>query len=430
MDFISSEEKVDLIDSFNGIEVYRVAVEKFKTNSINIFFLDNLSKENATKNALIPAVLRRGTGKHKSFREIALYLEELYGASFDCAVSKKGEYQIMQYYIDHVSDRYTGTDTNLFDDCFNLLLEIITEPLLENGTFRKDYLDQEKDNLKKIIEARMNDKVQYAVERCFEEMCKGEPFEIYENGSIEDLNKIQEADLFNHYKYILESLPMKVFISGDTDDNKIQSAITKLKKLKRSNIKDLSQPVISKPKRDINYVTEKLDVSQGKLSIGFRTNTAPDEKDYYSLVVFNSILGGGIHSKLFQNVREKESLAYYAFSRLEKFKGLMMISCGIEINQKDKAKDLILKQVEDIRQGNISDYEYDSSIKSIKTGLESLKDSQLAIVDFYLSQKISNTRDTLKSLYEKFEAVTRDEIVEVAKKVELDTIYFLTSENQ
>ncbi|KNY24931.1 M16 family metallopeptidase [Pseudobacteroides cellulosolvens] len=259
---------------------------------------------------------------------------------------------------------------------------------------------------------------------------QGEPFEIYENGFIEDLNKIQEADLFNHYKYILESLPMKVFISGDVDDSKVQSAIAKLKNLKRSNIKDLSQPVINKPKKDTNFVTEKLDVSQGKLSIGFRTNTAPNEKDYYSLVVCNSILGGGIHSKLFQNVREKESLAYYAFSRLEKFKGLMMISCGIEISKKDKAHELILKQLEEIRQGNISDYEYDSSIKSIKTGLESLKDSQLAIVDFYLSQKISNTNDTLKSLYEKFEAVTRGEIVNAAKKVEIDTVYFLTSENQ
>ncbi|HEY9062395.1 MAG TPA: pitrilysin family protein [Pseudobacteroides sp.] len=430
MDYKSSEEKVDIIDSFNGIEVYKVMVDKFKTNSINIFFQDNLSKENATKNALVPAVLRRGTKKHKTFKDIALYLEELYGASFDCAVNKKGEYQLIQFYIDHVSDKYTGSDTNLFEDCTNLLLEVITEPLVENGAFKKDYLEQEKENLKKIIEGRMNDKVQYAVERCFEEMCKGEPFEIYENGSIEDLNKIQEADLFNHYKYILESLPMKVFISGDVDDSKIQSAIAKLKNLKRGNIKGLSQPIINKPKKDTNFVTEKLDVSQGKLSIGFRTNTASHDKDYYSLVVCNSILGGGIHSKLFQNVREKESLAYYAFSRLEKFKGLMMISCGIEVSNKDKAYNLILKQLEEIRQGNISDYEYDSSIKSIKTGLESLKDSQLAIVDFYLSQKISNTSDTLKSLYEKFEAVTRDEIVKASQKVEIDTVYFLSSENQ
>ncbi|MDP4179789.1 MAG: pitrilysin family protein [Bacillota bacterium] len=427
MSNLNSEEKVAIIDSFNGIEVYRVYADKFKTNSINIFFQDELSKENAAKNALVPAVLRRGTSRRKSSREIAFYLEELYGSAFDCAVSKKGEYQIIQFYADYVSDKYTGNNTNLFKDCLELLFEIITEPLLENGAFKKDYLEQEKDNLKKIIEGRMNDKVQYAVERCFEEMCKGEPFEIYEYGSIEDLNKIDAGSLYDHYKYILESLPMKVFISGDMEDAKIEYAIKMLKTLKRGNIKDLASPQIIKNVADTRTVTEKLDVSQGKLSIGFRTNTTPSEKDYYSLVVCNSILGGGIHSKLFQNVREKESLAYYAFSRLEKFKGLMLISCGIETANKDKAFDVIMKQIEEIRQGNISDYEYDSSFKSIKTGLESLKDSQLSIVDFYLSQKISNTTDTLKTLYEKFEAVTRDDIVAAAKKVKLDTVYFLTS---
>jgi len=421
------EEKVKKIDSFKGIEVYRVFADKFKTNSINIFFQDNLSRENAAKNALVPAVLRRGCKKYESFKEIALYLEELYGAAFDCGVSKKGEYQIIQFYMDYVSDRYTGKNTNLFSDCLNLLFEIVTKPLLVDGTFKKDFVDQEKDNLRKLIEGRMNDKVQYAVERCFEETCKNEPFEIYEYGSVSDLDSIDPANLYERYRFMLESMPMKIYISGDMEDSKVDEAIKMLKTLKRSDVFELSKLNIMTHEGEVKNVVESLEVSQGKLSLGFRTNTMPNEKAYYDLVVCNSILGGGIHSKLFQNVREKESLAYYAFSRLEKFKGLMVISCGIEIDKKDRAYKVILEQLEEIRKGNISDYEYDSSLKAMQTGLESLKDSQLSVVDFYFSQTIAKTNDSLNSLIEKLKSVTREEVVQAAKRIKLDTVYFLTS---
>ncbi len=424
---VLSENQISEIASFNGIKVYQIKTNKFKTNSINIFFHDNLSRENASKNALLPAVLRRGSVNFPTIQDISLYLEELYGAAFDCGVTKKGENQIVQFYLDFISDKYANGKADLTNKAFDLLFEIITQPVTENGVFKKEYMEQEAKKLKELIESRVNDKVQYGVDKCLEVMCENEPFGIFDYGNIEDINKIDAANLHDHYKYFLETLPVYVFISGDIVDEQINYIVDKLKKINRGNIKTLPQVSVEKHVSEVREVTEHMNVNQAKLSIGFRTNTDPKSEEYYKLMVYNSILGGGLHSKLFQNVREKNAMAYYVFSRLEKFKGLMVISGGIEISNKDKAYDVIMKQLEDMKNGVISDYEFEASIKSIETGINSLKDSQLQVVDFNLSQIIAGTQDSPDDIIEKVKKVTRQDVIDVAKKIEMDTVYFLTS---
>lgn len=420
-------EQVEKIISFNGINVYKINQNRFKTNTINIFFHDSLTKENASLNALMPAVLRRGCERFPTFKDIALYLEELYGAVFDCGVAKKGERQIIQFYAEYIADRYTLEDEGLLDKVFSLLVEIITQPVLVNGIFKEDYVTSEKENLKRLIESRVNDKVQYAVERCFEEMCTEEPFGIYDYGSIEDIEKIDSKALYQHYTKALQTMPADIYFTGDIDNSKIIELSEKLKKLERTNIKNIGMGEIDKDIKEVKNITEKMNVNQGKLTMGFRTYIAPGSEEYYSLMVYSTVLGGGMHSKLFQNVREKASLAYYAFSRLEKFKGLMVISSGIESENKDKAIEIINEQLEDIKQGKITDYEYDSTLKSIETGIKSLKDSQLQMVDFYMSQDLTGQGDNFESLVEKIKKVTREDIVKAAKNIKLDTVYFLTS---
>lgn len=419
------EETALKIASFKGMEVFQIHSGKFKTNSINIFFLDTLSPENVTKNALIPAILRRGCRRFPSFREIALYLEELYGASFDCGIAKKGEQQVIHFYMEFISDRYTGEDARLFERASDLLLEIITEPVLDGVTFRKDYLRQEKDNLRRLIEGRINDKMQYSSERCFEEMCREEPFGIYEYGNTDDLDKIDESVLFDQYKTMLASYPAKVFISGDVGPDKAGLLVQKLTGIKRKAVKRIEAANVKKDIGEVRNVTEKMDVNQGKLALGFMTSTCSKDPDYYSLMVYNGILGGGTHSKLFRNVREKASLAYYVFSRLDKFKGLMLVGSGIEPENKDLAEGIIMEQLEEMRKGNISAEEFDATLLTIETGIRSLRDSQLQMVDFYLSQAISGTCDTFDSLLEKIKAVSVSDVARVAGKVRLDTVYFL-----
>ena len=422
-----SDSQVLEIASFNGIKVYQIKTDKFKTNSVNIFFHDNLSREKASKNALLPAVLRRGSVNFPTIQDISLYLEELYGATFDCGVTKKGENQIIQFYLDFICDKYASGETDLTKKAFDLLFEIITNPVTENGVFKKEYVQQEAKNLKELIESRVNDKVQYGVDKCLEVMCENEPFGIYDYGTIEDIDTINESNLYEHYKYFLETLPVYVFVSGDINDEKIGYIIDKLKQIKRGEIKNIQSANVEKHVSQVREVVERMNVNQAKLSIGFRTNIEPNSDNYYKLMLYNSILGGGIHSKLFQNVREKNGMAYYVFSRLEKFKGLMVISSGIEISNKDRAYDVIVKQLEDMKNGNISDYEFEASIKSIETGIKSLKDSQLQMVDFNLSQIIAGTKDTPDDIIEKVKKVSRQDVMDIAKYIEMDTIYFLTS---
>jgi predicted Zn-dependent peptidase len=427
MSTLLSENHVSQIASVNGIKIFQIKSNKFKTNSINIFFHDDLSKERATKNALLPAVLRRGCEGYPTNRDISLRLEELYGAVFDCGVTKKGESQVIQFYLEFVSDKYAKSGDNLTQKTFDLLLKIITKPIVENNVFKAEYVEQESKNLKELIEGRINDKVQYAVDKCLEEMCKGEPFGIYDYGSLEELQKINAKNLYEHYKYFLETLPVYVFIYGDLDDNKIKYIIDGLSAIRRGSVKTVGKTGIESKVGDVKNITERMNVTQGKLCMGFRTNVSPDSKDYYKLMVYNSILGGGLHSKLFQNVREKAGLAYYVFSRLDKFKGLMVISSGIEIDNRDKAIEIIKKQLEDIKNGNITDYEYEASIKSMETGVKSLIDSQLQVVDFYLSQHIIGKDDGPNDIIEKVKQVTKKDVVDIAEKIKLDTLYFLTS---
>jgi predicted Zn-dependent peptidase len=422
---IIADEQMNKVANINGIEVFHINSTKFKTNSINIFFKDNLSKENATLNALIPAILKRGCEKFPTSKEISLYLESLYGAAFEYQINKKGEIQIIQFYLDIVSDKFTHDKANLFEKAYELLFEIITKPLVKDNAFNVEYVQQEKENIKKYIESRSNDKAQYAVEKCLEQMCKDEPYGLYEYGEISLLEAITPQKLYEYYKNFLKTLPISIFIFGELDEALINKMVKKFSSIERTEIKEINTGLIKKGVSEVKNITEKMNVAQGKLSLGFRTNIDSKEEVYYSLMVYNGILGGGIHSKLFQNVREKESLAYYAFSRLEKFKGLMVISCGIEKENKEKAIKIILEQVEAIRKGDISDYEFSSTLKTLETMIKSIKDSQLQIVDFSFGQSILGTMDTFETIIEKIKKVSKADIVNICDRIIYDTIYFL-----
>ena len=482
--------------SFNNTDIYYIQTSKFKTNTISFFFIDNLTKDTVSKNALTPAVLRRGCGSYPSMPSISLQLEELYGSSFDCGVVKKGEYHIIYFHTEYIAERFVEDIEEFFKKPLKLIVDIITDPVTENDLFKSGYVEQEKENLKSLIERRVNDKVQYAIDRCFEEMCKDEPFGIYDYGDIPGLAEVSENELYKHYKNVIAHYPLKVFITGDISINNLEWISEELFKIisdhanhknehnintnSNSNIRvdsnsnsrvdsnnrinnnsgsksndnsnsRVNSKCIDNGKNKIEYepkqnkgifysknsklsgvkqVTESMEVNQAKLSMGFRTNTSPKEDDYYVLLVFNSILGEGVYSKLFQKVREESGLAYYIFSQLEKFKGLSLITCGIEIDDRDKAIDIILKQIDNIKSGNVTKYEYESAVKSIATGIGFLKDNQLQITDYYFSQILAGTNDCFETLLEKIKRISVEKVVNITEKLKLDTIYFLTSKVQ
>lgn len=411
----------------DGISIFHVKSEKFKTVRIDIFILDPLSGEKATLNALVPYVLRRGCSRYPTQQALALKLEDLYGAGIEVGVGRKGEYQLIHISAGFVSDMYTVDGANLFEEAGGLLFEILTDPVTEKGLFKNDYFEQERENLIQRIRSRVNNKMYYALQRCMEEMCAGEPFAVYEDGDEKIAGSLTNEELMARYRELIAQNPVYVYISGNVRDSELKKFIEKFDSIDRKNIISLPKIQVKKEVKEVRRIEEPMDVSQGKLCIGFRTQIEAGDPEYYPLVIYNGILGGGVQSKLFQNVREKESLAYSAFSSIEKFKGLLVACSGIEISAREKAERVIMEQFKAIENGDISDYEIDATKKSYKTGLKSMQDSQGAMVDFYLSQHLSGENDSVDSFIEKLMAVTKDDVVRVSRNITQDTVYFLTS---
>lgn len=408
----------------NGVNLYIHSTEKFKTTSCCFFLQRNLSEDTATGTALLPLVLKRGTKEIPTSRKLSLYLEGLYGANMGADVLKRGEIQILQFYMDFVSHKYVKGN-NVLDDALFAFKELILNPLLEGDGFKAQYVNQEKEVLRRSIESLYSDKMGYSVERCFREMCKGEPYSTYRYGRVEDLPKIDEKALYEHYLDCLYHCPADIFVLGDVNEEEIFQKFQEALCYERRDIRKVDTGFLEKCVDKERYVEDRQDINQGKLNMGFRTNTKYGDNDYYALMVYNGILGGGPHSKLFQNVREKASLAYFAFSRLEKTKGLMMVGAGIEFENYEKAVDIIKTQFKEIRDGKISDYEYESTIKSLVSSFRESADNPSSILSLHLDSIISGIEETPLDIIEKIEKVSKADVVNAAEKVCLETIYFL-----
>lgn len=408
-----------------GITLHKINTTKFKTNLFAIFVTTPLTRENVTKNALISAVLRRGTNNYKSQDIISKQLEDMYGASFDCGIDKNGDNQVLKFYVESINDEYLPENYNLAEKSLNLLTDIVFNPLIQNGAFNKDYVNVEKNTLKQIIEGKIDNKAKYAFDRCIEEMYKEEPYGLYKFGYIEDLENITEVDLYNHYKNLIANAKIDVFVSGFNTDNMNENEIlAKLNDRQASYIKNINKRIENKIEKP-NEITEKMDVTQGKLIIG--TNIINlDEDARFAASVYSVILGGGANSKLFQNVREKASLAYSAGASYIKVKNNITIKCGIEINNYKKALNIIKDQLDQMVNGDFSEYDIKSAKQLILASLNSIDETQDGEINYYFSQELSEKFIDIQEHKKRIQDVTKEQIVDVAKKININTIYFLT----
>lgn len=417
-------KKIHPIKIGENANLHVIKTDKFKTNLIGIYIQRPLLLEEATKNSLISMILEKATENHPSFKELNTSLEELYGGIIVSDVVKKGERQILQIKMQIPNSKYINDD-KIFQKGLKLLNEVLNHPYIENGGFGEDYYNQEKENLREKIKGRINDKMKYALDRCVEEMCEGEKFSVYEYGSIDELEKITRQDLYEYYKTILKESPIDIFLVGDMDEKNAQNLIFENIEIINDNSKEIIREEISKKVDKIKNVEDNFNINQGKLTLGYRTNIPYESKLYEGSVLFSNILGGGPNSKLFKNVREKESLCYYIFSKIEKFKSVMLVSSGIEFENFDKTRDLINKQVEELKNGNFDEDDIDIAKKSILTSIQSLTDAPNMLMDFYYSQVLSNVDDDIDIIMEKIQNVDKKLIIEAGKKFELDTVYFL-----
>lgn len=413
----------------DGVKLHFNKATKYKTNLITIFMTVPLDRETVTKNALIASILRLGTNNLKTQEEISKKLEDMYGAEFNCGIEKLGSNQIVKFYLETLNEKFIPKQENLLEDALSLIIDIAFNPLVENGGFSEQYINTEKVNLKNIIESKINDKDQYSFDRCIEEMYKDDSYSIYKYGYVEDIDKINSKDLYNQYLNLINTAKIDIYVSGDFEDNKVKQIVNKNEFICRLNDRDTSKVVVDDvPKAVSNEARrfeEKSNVTQGKLVLGLDIDdNSPDSK--YVLAIYNVIFGASPTSKLFQNVREKASLAYTARSMYIRQKNNIFIRCGIEIDNYEKAVNIINEQLEEMKNGNFTDEDINIAKRSMVSAIKAIQDEQDTELTYLISQELSGKEPNYQEYIDKVNSVSKQQVVDIAKKISVNMIYFLT----
>ena len=407
-----------------GVYLTAVQSDKFKTGCFSLNLLRPMKKEEAAANALIPSVLLRGSERCPDIASISAKLDELYGASIGTLIRKKGEVQLVGFYCDYVQDEYV--DEPVFAPVMAFLAELLLNPRLENGAFPEAVVDSEKLNLENAMLSRINDKRTYAASQLIRTMCAGQPYGIPRIGEPDDLKNITAKSLYAHYRDLLATSRVELFYMGSLSPAAVTKVLqTVLAELPRAEV---FVPVGTTPApaaRPVQEKTERLDVTQGKLSLGFFTDITAKDPRYPALVLAATVFGGGATSKLFTNVREKMSLCYYASASFEKFKGVLSVSSGVEFSKLETAKTEILRQLEACKAGDITDDELESARGYLVSDLKIAMDSPGRLDDYYMGQILLEQDGTMEDLASAIARVTKQEAADAIQALRLDTIYAL-----
>jgi len=413
-------------DAVRGIRIHVLPTDRFKTTAISVFVGALLQEQTVTPIALTPFVLRRGNRTHpetKAFREA---LDSLYGAGFGFDIYKRGDYQIVNFRMDVIGNEFASGGEPLLQEAIAFLGETLSQPAMEDGRFRAAYVESEKHTVQKKLEAIVNDKGRYAAERCIEEMCKDEPYRLHPLGQKEALAPITPDSLYASYRTWLSQAPIDVYVVGNTTLEEVKARIEASFAIERAERpSEYTFGGERKQVGEVRTVVERMDVGQGKLNMGLRAPTTYAQPNYATALVYNGILGSFPHSKLFLNVRERESLAYYASSRLDGHKGIMTIQSGIEIENYERAVAIIRKQLDAMKAGDISELEMSQTKAMISNHLRELNDNAYEMIGYDFNTVLSGKERTTEALLSDVERVAVDDIVRFAEGVQLDTIYFL-----
>ena len=399
---------------------------KFKTRRLTVNLLAGLARASASANALLPAVLSRGTARYPDMEQLSAAMDTLYGATVDSIVRKKGERQCIGFAASFIDEKFVPGGEPLLAPMSDLLGERMLDPVTRNGRFLNDYVESEKQNLIDAIRGIINDKRDYADLRLLQEMCRGERYGVDKFGSIARVEEIPNPTLFRYYQELLSTAHLERFYSGSAERERVEEAISRaFAPLQRGRV---VPPVIAEKKNapeTPREITERMDVTQGKLSMGWRAST----NDAPAMLLANLIFGGYSNSKLILNVREKLSLCYYASTAYHRSKGIVTVSSGIACRDLETAKREILAQLASVQRGEFEEWEVESARACLIASLESRGDSAGRMEETALGQAATGIRETADELIAALRAVTNERIAEAAQSMTLDTVYFLTGED-
>lgn len=412
-----------------GVFLTCLQTDKFKTGLLSVNFLTRLCREDAPQNTLIPSVLRRGTTRHPDMDAIAARLDSLYGARLEPISRKMGEIQAIGFWADFIDDAYLPEPgSSLLEAVADLLGEVLLSPNTRGGLFLPQYVESEKEKLLEDIRARVNDKGAYSRYRLIELMCAAEDYATDVLGSEDVAGSIGYVALTKHYKHLIATAPAEIFYCGTAEPERVENALRDaLLLLPRGEIDyDLGTDIrMNAMEDDVRYHTETMDVTQGKLAIGFRLGECMEDPDHAAIRVMNAVFGGGIASKLFRNVREKLSLCYYAGSGVDILKGLMFVSSGIEPENYDVTLAEIFRQLDAVKAGDFTDEDLAVAKASLISDMLAVGDTAGQLEGFWLSQNLQGLDygpDVQAAL---IEDVTREDVTAVANSVVCDMVYFM-----
>lgn len=420
----------------NGVGIYYVPADKFKTAVIKVMICDNLSHERAYKNGLISAILNCGTKNYPTIKKISEKMQELYGAGMSVGVSSIGEVQTTEIWTEYTEQKYVPNNPRLEEEIIEFIFELIFNPDTRDYDgktgFVQETFQRERINRDEQIKSLINDKHSYAHRRCLEIMCENEPYGVSSIGKLGDGDDLTPVSLYEYYtEQFLKKSVVKIFYCGKNYPETLTNYTEKF--FENTNRIKLDEAYLQKDdikESDVKYVEEAQNITQGKLFMGFRVNTPPLSPEYYAAVLSVAILGQGTQSKMFVNIREKNSMAYYAAAYSNRMKGVMLAYCAIDFANKDAAQKLIKEQLDAIRNGEITQDEYVAAVKTLCNDLYSYSDSQSHVLSYYFNQSVMGQITDPLEYAEKIKAVTIEDISNAAKRISLDTVYFLTGEGE
>ena len=408
-----------------GVYLTYLPAQKFKTSLLSAQFVTPLREETASAYALLPSVLRRGTVSCPDMGSLSARLDELYGARIETTVRKKGENQCVGFVASLIDDSFAPGGEKLLEPVAELLGELICDPVTERGRFVPSYFESEKTNLLDAIRSLVNDKRDYADSRLLREMCAGEPYGIPRLGGEAGAESVQPKQLYAWYQELISTARLELIYSGSAPQRRVEQALlSALAALPREQVRDIALYRPHPARQEVLRVEESLDVTQGKLGMGF----ACGSDDYAAMMVGNTLFGGSSNSKLFMNVREKLSLCYYASSLYHRQKRLITVSSGIEFQNFQRAYDEILAQLEAVKNGKLEDWEMEGAQSTLLNAYASMEDSQGKLENFYLGQAATGQSETPEELADQVREVTGERVHRAMETVRLDTVYFLRGE--
>ncbi|PSR28081.1 MAG: insulinase family protein [Sulfobacillus thermosulfidooxidans] len=406
---------------------YCFSTPRFKTITLHAFIINELTADEAAFGALLPHVLQRGTQKWPTYMQMEQTLEDMYGASFRADVGKIGDKQLISFHLEIVNGRYLPGHPDTLSLGLDFLQEVLDHPLVHDHAFHEAIVQQEKDLLKRRIQGLINDKGQYAVTRLIEAMADGRRFGLRKLGRVEDLERITPHTLYEYYRKVHQTHPIILFAVGDIDPVRIEQFMQHYQHEHPRHELQRIDPYT--PHYHDRTLVERQDIRQGKINMGYYTGITLDNARYPALMMYAGILGGFPHSKLFLNVRERASLAYYAYARLDAALGYMLIGAGIEFEDFDAAVKIIAQQLEAMKQGDISDQEWEFTLRAFDNDILSEEDNPSQIISRQLEHLLVGGGLMGEALKDALHQVTRDQVQEVAQHVRLDTVFFLTRDS-